>query len=288
VNDDQDPFFGGVPIKIFAQQMEMLSRHFNVLPLEELIERARRGDVPANAVALTFDDGYQDNYENAFPILKQFGLPATIFLATGAVDSRTPLWHDLIFNAFRRTKVDSFSLEGKSYPLRTLVERCLALDAFRRHFIDHLSQNRDDLIQQLYIQLRISEQLCSSMEKLSWREIEEMANSKITFGAHTVSHPILTRIPLAEAVNEIIASKKAIEYHLKSPVLLFAYPNGRSDDFNESIKTVLRESGFIGAVTTIWGVNNIHTDFFELRRLSMWGLDSRMCALKLGWYKFAS
>src|SRR5438105_1312928 len=79
VSTDPHPFFAPVHPAIFEEQMQFLSRCYRVMPLLELVERNRRGEVPERAVAITFDDGYRDNYDYAFPILKKFGLPATIF-----------------------------------------------------------------------------------------------------------------------------------------------------------------------------------------------------------------
>src|SRR5919106_5504838 len=75
VNDEQDPFFPATPTKVFARQMEYLASHLCVYPLADLIESLQKRDVPENAVAITFDDGYRDNYLNAFPILQQLSLP---------------------------------------------------------------------------------------------------------------------------------------------------------------------------------------------------------------------
>jgi len=288
VNDKRDPFFNGVPVRVFAKQMEMLCRYFNVLPMEELVERARKDDVPPNAIAITFDDGYLDNFENAFPILKQFCLPATIFLVTGVLDSQSHIWHDRVFDAFRRTNAGAIAIEGKEYSLRNLTEKRTVLDTLLRTLRMCNPRDRDELIQQLVTRLGVPEQRCVNGKKLSWKEIEEMSKDKITFGAHTVTHPILTRMPLAEAVVEIMTSKEAIEKAQRFPVRLFAYPNGGRNDFNESIKQVLREAGFLCAVTSLWGNNDVHTDPFELQRLGIWDLDPRMSALKLGWYKFFS
>lgn len=289
VNDEKNPISGSIPVKVFRKQMEVLSRYFNVLTLEELVNLSLRREIPPKAIAITFDDGYRDNYENAFPILKQFRLPATIFLATGAIDSNTPIWHDLVFDAFRRTKVDFVSVGGKDYPLRTSIERHLAVNAFRQYLRAFNFHDWDNLIRQLITKLEIKEkQNCFGSEKLSWLEIEEMSKNDITFGAHTVTHPILTRMSLAEATEEIKASKEAIEEKLRSPVRVFAYPNGRQDDFNESIKQVLKEAGFLCAATILWGTNSIDTDPFELRRIGIWDTDTNTYALKLGWYKFVS
>ena len=288
VNDEQNPFFGGVSVKVFARQMEMLCKYFSVLPLEELVERMEKNDVPPNAIAITFDDGYRDNYENGFPVLRQFGLPATIFLVTGAVDSKNGLWHDHVFDAFLRTNARSVSIGGKEFPLRTPSEKFTAVNVFRRYLRRYTFHDWADHIQKLTDKLAVPEQYCVGAEKLRWQEIEEMSKDHITFGAHTVSHPILTRMPLSEAIDEIIGSKEIIEKRLGLPVRLFAYPNGSRDDFNVAIKQVLKENGFVGAATTLWGTNDVHTDPFELRRMGIGDLDPRMSALKLGWYKFFS
>src|SRR5215510_4923205 len=288
VNDDVDHFFGGVPVKVFATQMETLQRYWTVLPLEELVERLYQNDVPPHAVAITFDDGYQDNYTNAFPVLKHYELPATIFLATGSIEAATPLWHESVFDAFRESQVESVIIAAQTYGLRTLPDKQLALRAFLRAVRKCAPQERDDLIRQLSVNLGVLEQSSPGAQKLSWEEVESMAKGSITFGAHTVTHPILTRMPLAEAMEEILASKRTIEQHLHTPVRLFAYPNGNHEDFSEPLKQGLREAGFLCAVTTLWGTNDRQTDRFELRRMGLWDTDQRLAALRLGWYKLLS
>jgi peptidoglycan/xylan/chitin deacetylase (PgdA/CDA1 family) len=289
VNDEEDFLFDRVPIRVFVRQMEILHKHFNVRPLEELLERAVKGDLPPpNPLAITLDDGYRDNFKNAFPILKQFGLPATIFLATGAMDSKKPLWHDRVFDAFRQTNVKSVVLRGREYPLKTFSEKRVAMNTFLQDLRKLDPRDRDDRIQKMTSDLKLTETFNATDQMLNWREIQEMARENISFGAHTVTHPILTRIPLAEAVDEIMKSKEAIERELRSAVRLFAYPNGGREDFNESMKAALKEAGFLGAVTTLWGSNDIHGDPFELRRIGLWDLDPRISVLRLGWYKLFS
>src|SRR2546425_2450989 len=126
VSYDPHPFFESVPPDVFEQQMQFPSRCYRVMPLEELMERNRIGDVPPRAVAITFDDGYRDNYEFAFPILKRYRLPATIFVTTGAIDNSDVLWHDRIFDSFRFATVERAQLRGTHLPeliLQSLEER---------------------------------------------------------------------------------------------------------------------------------------------------------------------
>src|SRR5438132_9371928 len=128
VSPDPHPFFEPVHPALFEQQMQFLSRCYRVMPLLEIVKRNVCGDVPDRAVAITFDDGYRDNYEYAFPILKKFGLPATIFVATGAIDTGEPLWHDRIFDAFRYTRREHVSLRHIG-----LRDFSLETDQLRRH-----------------------------------------------------------------------------------------------------------------------------------------------------------
>src|SRR5574341_604156 len=85
VNDDGDPFFAAVPTAVFEREIAYIARTYQVLTVEELADRTRRGDLPRNALAITFDDGYRDNFTHAAPILARYGLPATVFLATGFI-----------------------------------------------------------------------------------------------------------------------------------------------------------------------------------------------------------
>lgn len=103
---------------------------------------------------------------------------------------------------------------------------------------------------------------------LSWEEVREMGNNGIVFGAHTVTHPILTKLPLKEAQREIIESKRCIEEQLGQAVSTFAYPSGQPTDFNDGIKESLKESGFICAVTAA-PMRRVAPgmDVFELRRI---------------------
>ncbi len=287
VGDENGSIFGGIPVKIFRRQMEILANYFNVLPLEELVERALNGDLPPRAFAITFDDGYQDNYVNAFPALKDLDLPATIFLATGAIESYAQLWHDRIFDAFHRTEVNSLFLCGKEYSLTTPAEKSAARTACLWDLRSKTPQERDEVIEQIIAKLEVHGYNSAKLNKLTWQEIEEMSKAKITFGAHTVTHPILSLMPAEEARKEIVASKEAIERRLKSPVRLFAYPSGRNIDFNDNLKQVLKDAGFLCAVTILHGTNYVYTDPYELRRLQAWDLNPQTFALRLGWHRLS-
>ena len=144
--DPRGPRLGAGDSAPFESQMEILARFWQVLPLEELVVRAHADDVPPRAVAITFDDGYRDNYEVAYPALRRFNLPATIFLATGAIETGIRLWHDRVFDAFAATTRPEFVVREERLPLTTALEKWRSL----RRYLDRLRAlppvDRDALI----------------------------------------------------------------------------------------------------------------------------------------------
>src|SRR6266699_6072999 len=121
VNDDHDPFMPSLPTAVFAGRMAHIARHYQVLPVEELALRLRQGRAPRDALALTFDDGYRDNLTHVAPILKRLGLPATIFLVTGHIDTPHALWFDRLALAFKTATARRVELaDGRPLSLGTV------------------------------------------------------------------------------------------------------------------------------------------------------------------------
>ena len=129
VNDDRDPFFSGISIAAFKCEMEYLASIWLRFAPRRCGLQAGNGDVPDNAFVVTFDDGYKDNFSNAFPILKQLSIPASIFLATDVVGSEKALWHDRVFSAFRETRVswlNGIVNDPRRYSLTSLEDKLSA------------------------------------------------------------------------------------------------------------------------------------------------------------------
>src|SRR5689334_9989952 len=123
VSPDPHPFFEPVQPDVFERQMQFFKDCYNVMELQELVRRSQRGSLPERAMAITFDDGYRDNYDYAFPILKKLGLPATIFVATSAIENAKILWHDRIFDAFRFARAKPESADALKQKLSSTLDR---------------------------------------------------------------------------------------------------------------------------------------------------------------------
>lgn len=284
VNDEGALLFPGVPTKVFAEQMKILATHWNVLPLHALLDATKRGETPRRAAAITFDDGYRDNYDCAFPVLRSLGLPATVFLATSPLESGEPLWHDRVFDAFESAK-DPVAFEGEDLPVAQPVERRRSVLRVLDRLRSLAPMDRDHQIASLLSHMA-PHTSPSSRRMLTWDEARTMQASGIEFGAHTVTHPILSRIPHEDAVAEIRLSKETIEARLGRPVHLFAFPNGRRRDYTPALVEALPSLGFQGAFTTEWGLNDRATPPFELRRVGAWGDDPALSLARLGWQRF--
>jgi len=288
VSDDRDPFLPPLPIRTFRAQMEYLASDFNVVSLEEAVERLGAGDLPANALAITFDDGYRDNYLHAFPVLRRCSLPATFFLTTGAIGTGAVLWHDRVFHAFQQTALASlhgYPRPADTHRLDTREDKLAA----QRAILDFLrtveAAEQPSWIERLEAALSVHSRKTDRGLMLSWEEVREMHGAGYSIGSHTVSHPILTRLSLAAARREMLESKEAIEKAVGATVRTFAYPNGSAADFTQTHKDVLRELGYGSAVTTIFGVNRPTHDPFELKRISPWAKSLSELATRLHYYK---
>src|SRR6266511_387797 len=134
VNDDDDPFLPSLPTAVFAARMAHIARHYRVMAVEDLAAALQESRVPKNALAVTFDDGYRDNFTHAAPILKRLGLPATIFLVTGHIDTPRTLWFDRLAMAFKSATARRVELaDGRRLSLGTVADRLAALDAALAH-----------------------------------------------------------------------------------------------------------------------------------------------------------
>lgn len=272
----------------FDRQMRHLAAAYRPLPLDELIERSRSGTVPKGAVAVTFDDGYADNFEHAFPVLRRHGIPATIFLVTGCVGTGRIPWHDQVLLAFAATRRREIRLpadpaSAPPVPLGTVEERRDA--AFRAlAALKPLPEaERLSSIESLRAELGDDGETPGLM--LDWDRVRAMRRAGVRFGSHTETHPILSRVTTERAREEVTRSKREIERALEEEVTLFAYPNGRAEDYTDETVALLREAGYRAAVTTSFGVNEAGDDPFRWRRGTPWEGDPARFALKVAFYR---
>lgn len=258
----------------FEQQVSYLSRNYNVISLDEVVERVKKGYSLRRCVAITFDDGFEDNYLNAYPVLKKHNVPATIFLTTGCVENgRAPWFIRLRYVFMKTTKTHlDFHVNGTTFSssMKTEEQRFLASDKVMNYFKNCPGDEILSLLEKLCNELGVREFQELNGMMLKWDQIKEMSRNGISFGAHTVNHPILTQIPLDNVKKEIQNSKEAIEGRLEKPVSSFAYPFGKKGQYGPQILPILVRLGFKYAVTTEARPNTHTVNLFELNRSVPW------------------
>lgn len=264
----------------FEAHASYLRDHFVVLPLAELLEQWRTDGLDSSKryCVITFDDGWRDNYQYAFPLLRKYGLPATIFLATDYIGTSRWFWPDELAYVLGQAR-QQMTEEDFRGALASVLTEVMQSEGIRPSSFSP-SADSDELIEQcknfrpetIAGFVRRSSQALGirppgARVLLDWNEVKEMARHNITFGPHSCSHRILTNIPLADVEDELVRSREALLRNDLAPVPVFCYPNG---NFDREIQNLTKAAGYLGAVGCEIGLETGRPcDAFALKRISV-------------------
>jgi peptidoglycan/xylan/chitin deacetylase (PgdA/CDA1 family) len=268
----------------FEEHLRVLRRACQPLPLTEFIRSLIAGTLPANAVSLTFDDGYVDNLVAAKPRLAAADIPATIFLATGYLDRSEAFWWDELASLILLGKgPQSFKLVirgeslqldlGSEPPARvdgtthaaSLTKRRAALWTLRQAL--RLAGEEERRLAMVSLRSIFAERnyLTGVGRAMTSDEVRTIAcDGLVSIGAHTVTHPVLIGLSAATYRFEIVNSKRACEALIGAPVTAFAYPYG---DFDAEAREAVKAAGFIFACGGRGGPAKSTSDIFALPRI---------------------
>lgn len=276
VNDfENDVLDMAISPNTFEEQIKYLQRHYHILSLDEAVKILKESDkIPEKAVVLTFDDGYKDNFDLAFPIVKKYHIPITVFVSVGDVESSKPFWWDQIINSVYDTNkiginLNSFGLG--EFKLRTKAEKRVAVHTIINKLKEFVPSKREKVIKHFEQLLQTNSSSSNGSHAMKWTEIEQLQRHGITIGSHGLSHTILSRLNNSIAEFEICESKEILEKRLHSEIQYFAYPNGRPEDLNDRIIKTLKKAGYTAACTWIHGYNDSDNidSFFKLKRVAV-------------------
>jgi len=244
----------------FTALLEHLARRYDFIPLRDLAARARRS---RPACVLTFDDGWHDNLEHAWPILARVGAPATIFLATGFIGTARRFWQERLWFCLRAGSVTAGVLcnaaEQAGLPAAEFTTADLTV--VRRALLRHRSSVAERFVQA--VESAAPGAVPPGPAFLDWQQAALLARGGIELGAHTVDHVVLTLEPANDVHRQIAGSHADVAAHLGAPPLTFAYPWGR---WNDVARDAVRQCGFTAAVTTREALLP-HADPFTLPRV---------------------
>lgn len=268
------------------RQMRFLQRHYRIMHLEDALDElyavhpADHGTKNVHKqkapLALTFDDGYLDNYTCAFELAKKLCLPITIFLIPGYIESGAYFWWLADDYLVKHATVDDVTLEGKVYRLGQRADRQMLAGMIDRRTRQVASvAEREaflvDIQQLLAVSLpdRQHQRLSDTALPLNWREVREMAQSGwVSFGAHTMHHPVIACLADPEELRkEVVECRLILEQQLEKPLRTFCYPIGKLEHIGEQGMQAVKAAGYRWALTTIEDVNTQETDPYLLRRL---------------------
>lgn len=256
----------------FKDQLKYISENYKIIPLDDLIAKLGRNHLDENCAAITFDDGYLNNFTVAYPILKTMGIPATVYLTTGFIGAERWFWADLVEHCILNSKVKVLTLPSMSasFNMGGMPERVSAVVEIKKRLkqLDEAALSRaiDDIRSGCCVDV---EKPFGNYRTMQWDEVFEMSRNNITFGAHTVNHTILSRYSFEKAKREIIESKKTIQDRISNEVTSFCFPNGKTGDYTDEIKNYLA-GNFECALSANSGriVPGRH-DLFELKRVGV-------------------
>lgn len=264
----------------FERTLRVLARHYEFVSLDEAVAMLS-GKTPLRpyCMALTFDDGYRNNFTHALPILKELDLPATFFIATGHVDGRRPFWFDRLDYALQHATVDGREVRVGARTLRLRGADRATLDQSYRELrgtAKALRRGDDEMRSEM-------ETLAAALETESgraigdifeedpwsavatWGEVRAVADDpRVSIGSHTVDHVRLDLVGSERVVYELSASKAMIEREVSRPCAHLAYPNG---SFSRPVAEIARAQSYVSAVTTVEGGNRLGDDLMTLRRI---------------------
>ncbi len=263
----------------FREQMAHLKKYFHVISLRHLLAFYHHQEsIPERSVVVTIDDGYLSNFTLAFPILKEYAIPATIFIATDFVDQKEFLWVDRVEHALRMTQKENLKLridrEEWQYPLMDISQKKAADEDIKAGLKRLPLQKRNIICEaiehQLEIKLTNQSEHLEMYAPLEWAQISEMIHSGlITIGSHGSSHTIATSYSENEFRADLQNSRERIKEMTRTKCELFSYPNGGVRDFNDQTKRIVQEQSFECALTTMIGANHSTSDVYELKRLNI-------------------
>lgn len=262
--------WSSVPVNpaAFEQHLRYLAKNFTILPLREIAQYLREHKpLPQKTAAITFDDGYKDNYLYAYPLLQKYGLPATVFLTAGHIEKDDLFWWDKVSYLIEHTSLKALELpEIGLLDFSTRPQKKQAIAHIRKTLKTWREPDKQKLINSLakaagvFIPPGTAKNLF-----LTWQEAKNMRAGGIELGSHGVTHANLTNLTLPQAENELVLSKKIIEEKLQAPVLSFSYPNG---DFSGELGELVKKSGYIYATVVGGKLVSKRTNPFELPRVS--------------------
>jgi peptidoglycan/xylan/chitin deacetylase (PgdA/CDA1 family) len=262
----------------FEAHLKAVRASGEITTVEEAVDSIEKtGVLQEDSIAITFDDGYGSVYDIAYPLLRKYDIPATVYLTTGWIDGEfIPWWEDLadMITGLDFAKhsirdiceVTGLPAERLNPAFRSDLEKKTRIhETLASHFRELPDRDVDQQMAELASMLRF-ERPDNQPRPLNWDQIREMSENGIRFGSHTRTHPNLRDCDASELERELLESRNEIEHKIEKPVTGFAYPYGQDIESYATAEPIMSRNGFSYACTAVPGNNDGESNLYLLLR----------------------
>lgn len=252
----------------FARQLQFLAKNYQVVSMAEVVNAvASRAPLPQRAVLITFDDAYSDFGEIAWPLLNRHRLPVTLFVPTAYPDHpERAFWWDRLYRAITNPAQAELQVHALgTLPLSNSVQRSQSLRRLQTFLKTIAHAQAMSLIDEICAALNPKPLTAKTV--LGWDELRQLARQGVTLGAHTRTHPIMTKLSPEQVREEVLSSRRDLQREIGEVLPTFCYPSGEHDD---TVVQILKEEAFVLGFTTLRGQNDLrYADLLRLRRTNI-------------------
>lgn len=260
---------------VFEEHVRYLARNFTPRPLREVVDRLRsQRSFDSRSVVLTVDDGYRDFLEYAYPVLRRYRVPATLYVVTEFADGRRWLWFDALHWLFSAAAPGRYRFEIEADAFELILDSPAVRNATWSkvgiRLTDTAPETQWAAIRTLesILGLQLPARPTVDYAPMTWDELRGLDPELIEIGSHTCTHAVLSRCTSDQQVSEIATSKKILEERLGRRVDAFCYPHGRPQDFTAETESIAAACGFTSAVVAFGGLVGATTQVGRLTRVS--------------------
>jgi peptidoglycan/xylan/chitin deacetylase (PgdA/CDA1 family) len=228
--------------------------------------------LPRRPFVVTFDDGFENNYSVAAPVLADFKVPATFYLTTGFIESNSSSWIDMIEYAVERTPRVALQLRWPelSGVFESRGQKLSLLHQIRVAVKNDAAIDPYDFAREIWLQLGVKEMAPDAEldQKMSWAQAKALSrNSLFTIGGHSHTHRILEFLAQPELETEVSTSMDKLRANLDVTVTHYSYPEGMANCYSDRVIDLLQRQGIVCAPSAIHGLNKVEDDLFHLKRI---------------------
>ncbi|MBV1881775.1 MAG: polysaccharide deacetylase family protein [Pseudomonadales bacterium] len=268
--DDPRRIAGQSSVSEITELIKSLSKHYHFISIDEALDQINNNSIKRESIVLTFDDGFQDNYLNLLPILKEFSVPAVFYVNSSVISTEKNLWFQEIINFFFAVPDDEIHvvINDKTYDLSSPQKRFDASFNLMRYLQANKHPTQfDEIIRTIAGDLAKP----SALDRhLTWEDLKNLSKENlITLGAHTVHHYPLALCNSELSNIEITNSITHLENKLAIKIKHFSFPRGNEGDFNDTHINQIKNAGLISAVSTVRGVTRSGADNFQIKRVGL-------------------